>query len=362
MKQASERKILVLYTGGTIGMVPTNLKGGLKPGSMEMLQQNIPGLEELLYRVDWSEFKLNDKFIDSSDANIELYQLLGDRISKEQQNYDGIVVVFGTDTMGPSAGALSYELQGLKGPVVFTGSMIPAVEEESDGPRNLLDAIEVAAQSGNEIPSINEVTVCFAGKLFRAVHTRKFSASDVDAMDGVTEQPIATLYRGEISVEEDKLYEETEGMEVEFNPLVEKDILPIGVCSEMSDSIQAKLKAAADIVDAIVLFDLPHEQPLNSESKVVQWIQEYAPNTIVFFADQMTEPPNSEWLRLRCVPDFQQIMIKANYVLSRSSDKDEMRMLADSNLRGETKGELLRESERLSEMRKEREIPRMDKR
>ncbi|PIR04045.1 MAG: hypothetical protein COV59_02565 [Candidatus Magasanikbacteria bacterium CG11_big_fil_rev_8_21_14_0_20_39_34] len=361
MKQPSERKILVLYTGGTIGMTPTNLKGGLKPGSMEMLQKNIPQLEELPYQVDWSEFKLEDRFIDSSDANIELYQFLGEKIATEQQNYDGIVVVFGTDTMGPSAGALSYELQGLKGPVVFTGSMIPAVEEESDGPRNLLDAIEVAAQSGNEIPSINEVTVCFAGRLFRGVHTRKFSASYVDAMDGVTEEPIATLYRGEIHVDEDRLFTFRKDTEVEFHPLEQKNILPIGVCFESVNSIQSKLESAAD-VDAIVLFDLPHEQPLNAESKVVRWIREYAPDKTVFFADTMTEPPNTEWIKLQCVPDFQQIMIKANYVLSRAKDKDEMRLLAESNLRGEGKGELLCESERLIEMRKERELPSLTKR
>ena len=341
-------------------MSSSNKTGGrLKPSSMEELQNNIPGLKELPFQVEWNEFEMDGKFIDSSDANIELYQLLGEKIAEEQKNYDGIVVVFGTDTMGPSSAALSYELEGLQRPVVFTGSMIPAIEEGSDGPKNLLDAIEVAAQSGNEIPPINEVTVCFAGKLFRGVHTRKFSANNVDSMDGVTEYPIATFEKDEIRVDEKRLLP-SEEKECTFHPLEQKNILGIGVCSQLISSIEAKLKALSD-VDAILLFDLPQEYPLHGESTVVKLIHQYAPNTVIFFADQMVDSPDPEWLRLRTVPDFQQLMIKANYILSRAKNRDEMRLLADSNLRGEGKGELLRESERLLEMRRERERPPLNK-
>ncbi|MBU0671231.1 asparaginase, partial [Patescibacteria group bacterium] len=150
MKEKSERKILVLYTGGTIGMHREAEKGPLKPGTAEDLQKNIPELEDLPYNIEWQEFRKDGEFIDSSNADVEYYNQLAKELGKAQEKYDGIVVVFGTDTMAPSAGSISYMLEGLKKPIVFTGSMIPAIDEGSDGPKNLIDAIHVAAKSGNE--------------------------------------------------------------------------------------------------------------------------------------------------------------------------------------------------------------------
>lgn len=341
-------------------MKPSSVNGGLKPGTLEELQKNIPELQDVPYNLEWEEFKPGGRFIDSSDANLEFYNLLAKNIAETHQNYDGIVVIFGTDTMGPSAAAMSYQLEGLKRPVVFTGSMTPAAEKDSDGPRNLLDAIEVAARSGNEIPPVDEVSVCFHGKLFRGTHARKYSASNVDAFDGVTEQPIARINAGSIEVDEDRLLRHDDG-EFHFNALQQKNIVPIRVTGELASSIEAKLKACGD-ADAILLYDLPKDPPLTTESKFFHMLRDLTHDQTVFFADNENQPPSNDWIRLRGVPDFQQLMMKTNYILSRTDDRDEMRALAEGNLRGEIQGDVIRETEILHAMRTEKERPMIDRR
>jgi len=341
-------------------MKPTTATGGLKPGTMQDLQQNIPELQNVPYNLEWEEFKPNGEFIDSSNANLEFYNQLGQEIAEKHEKYDGVVVIFGTDTMGPSAAAMSYQFEGLKRPVVFTGSMKPAVQEHSDGPRNLLDAIEVAAQSGNEIPSVNEVSVCFYGKLFRGTHARKYSAGNDDAFDGVGEEPIARIQENGIQVDEGRLLEEERG-EFQFHKLEQKDVISIRVTGELASSIEEKLKVSSG-VDAILLYDVPYDPPLTSESRFTKLVEKYAPGVNIFFADNNLQPPNSEWIRMRGVPDFQQLMVKANYILSRTDDRDEMKLLAEGNLRGEIEGDVTRENEVLVAMRAEKERPPIDRR
>ena len=221
MKELKERRILILYTGGTIGMKPSVKLGGLSPGSMEDLQKNLPELQELPYQLEWEEFRFEGELIDSSNANIDYYNELGKKSAEQHDKYDGIVVVFGTDTMGPSAAAISYQLEGLKTPIVFTGSMEPNTKEGSDGPQNMLDAVNIAAQSGNEISAINEVTVCMHGKLFKGVHARKYSARSESraAFDGVGEDPIAEINAEGIKINNNTIQAKDENQKFEFHEL-----------------------------------------------------------------------------------------------------------------------------------------------
>ena len=354
MKDPKERNILIIYTGGTIGMVPTSDIGGLKNASLEELQQRIPETDDLPYNITWEEFKLGDEFIDSSNANPAFYNELSSRLAKRHDEndglydkYDGIVVLFGTDTMCPSAGMMSYQLEGVRKPIIFTGSMLPAVDEDTDGKENLLDAVEFAAQSGNEIPKIKEVGISFHGRLMRATHTVKYKADDKDAFHYVTElgeqlseDPIATIDNGIIEVNKEKLLDPLFEKELQQHEIREDlNIYPVRVCGAFGKITENTFKGS----DAILLHDVPTEEPMTEESALTKKIKEFAPDIPIFFAGE--NPPNSDWIKLAGILDFQQEMVKVHYIMSRAETREEMKVLAEGNLRGESEGEITREKD-----------------
>ena len=132
--------ILLIYTGGTIGMKQDPATGHLVPFDFSQISGEVPEIDRFGYRIDTYSF---DPVIDSSDARPEFWARIARTIESNYDSYDGFVVLHGTDTMSYSASALSYMLEGLEKSVIFTGSQLPIGVLRTDGRENLISAIEM---------------------------------------------------------------------------------------------------------------------------------------------------------------------------------------------------------------------------
>lgn len=170
-------KILLIYTGGTIGMKADPESGALRPFDFNDIYEEFPYFRKLC--VDLGVVSLIP--IDSSDVTPELWRTMAEIIRDNYDAYDGFVVLHGTDTMSYSASAVSFMLENLSKPVIFTGSQIPIGVLRTDGRENLMTAIEIAAASINNKARVPEVALYFQNRLFRANRTTKHSAEQLNA-------------------------------------------------------------------------------------------------------------------------------------------------------------------------------------
>jgi L-asparaginase len=171
-------KVLLVYTGGTIGMVKDYETESLKPFDFENLLKQIPELHLIDCEIGIVSF---ENPIDSSDMSPNHWMDLAKIIEENYENYDGFVILHGTDTMAYSASALSFMLNGLQKPVIFTGSQLPVGDLRTDAKENLITSIHFASLREEEKPKISEVCIYFEYKLFRANRTTKMSAENFDA-------------------------------------------------------------------------------------------------------------------------------------------------------------------------------------
>lgn len=174
----SQAKILLIYTGGTIGMIKDYETGALKAFNFDELLINIPELRLLDCEISTASFK---QVIDSSNMNPTYWGELCTLIETHYEAYDGFVVLHGSDTMSYSASALSFMLEHLAKPVVFTGSQLPIGDLRTDAKENLITAVQIAALKKRNKPVITEVCLYFEYKLYRANRTSKVSAENFEA-------------------------------------------------------------------------------------------------------------------------------------------------------------------------------------
>ena len=172
--------VLLIFTGGTISMAEDPSTGALRPVDFERLQDLMPELKEIGVKVKSVPFT---PLIDSSDVNPEIWQKLASLIDENYNNYDGFVILHGTDTMAYSASALSFMLENLSKPVVFTGSQLPIGMLRSDAKENLLTAIEIATAYENGQPVVPEVCIFFEDTLFRGNRTTKKTTEHFNAFN-----------------------------------------------------------------------------------------------------------------------------------------------------------------------------------
>lgn len=185
-----EKKILIIYTGGTIGMTEEFPGGPLIPFDFYNIVQHLPELQRFDLKIDVASFPHP---IDSSDMRPEIWQNLADIIIQSHEQYFGFVVLHGTDTMAFTASALSFMLRGLNKPVIFTGSQLPIGKIRTDGKENLITAIEIAAAEIENKPIVKEIAICFGSKLLRGNRTYKHSAEGFDAFDSPNYFPLAEI-------------------------------------------------------------------------------------------------------------------------------------------------------------------------
>ncbi len=180
--------ILIIYTGGTIGMRQDE-NGTLVPFDFNTIEAEFPSVKQL--NVEIGVHKMEP--IDSSNVTPERWAELARIIRDNYAAYDGFVVLHGTDTMSYTASALSFMLEGLCKPVVFTGSQIPMGIMRTDGRENLITAIEIAAAQRDGRPVVPEVSLYFQNRLFRANRTSKTSAEALSAFESRNWPPLAEV-------------------------------------------------------------------------------------------------------------------------------------------------------------------------
>lgn len=185
--QAPKAAVLIIYTGGTLGMA-FNQHGALEPFDFHQIQEKIPYLKNLGLQLTVVAFETP---IDSSNINPLHWKAIGEIILDHYLNYDGFVVVHGTDTMAYSASALSYMFEGLNKPVIFTGAQLPIGAARSDARSNLVTALEIASAKRNENPIVPEVGIYFGNLLFRGNRCKKVESIHFDAFMSENYPPLA---------------------------------------------------------------------------------------------------------------------------------------------------------------------------
>lgn len=179
--------ILLIYTGGTIGMIKDFETGALKSFNFNELLAHIPELKLLDCNISTVSF---ENPIDSSNMHPGYWVQLAKIIQENYKNNDGFVVLHGSDTMSYTASALSFMLENLDKPVIFTGSQLPIGDLRTDAKENLITSIQIAALRESNKPVITEVGLYFEYKLYRANRTTKINAEHFEAFASLNYPPL----------------------------------------------------------------------------------------------------------------------------------------------------------------------------
>ena len=187
-KISNNSNILIVYTGGTIGMIKDYETDALKAFDFSQIFDRMPELQNFNCKI--SSVSL-DQPIDSSNMTIESYYRIGDVIANSYDDYDGFVVLSGTDTMSYISSALSFMFENLQKPIIFTGSQLPIGDLRTDAKENLITAIEIASAKKNNKAIVKEVALYFEYKLLRANRTIKINAETFEAFASINYPPLA---------------------------------------------------------------------------------------------------------------------------------------------------------------------------
>lgn len=199
----AQPKILIIYTGGTIGMIENPATKSLQPFDFTHLIDNVPKVKMLDYDIHNIQF---NPPIDSANMSPSHWKDIATAIEDNYDSFDGFVVLHGTDTMAFTASALSFMLENLHKPVIITGSQLPIGEVRTDGEENLITALQVAAaRDSNGDPMVQEVAILFENYLWRGNRSTKMSADNFNAFKSNNYPPLAKIGL-EIHFNEESLY------------------------------------------------------------------------------------------------------------------------------------------------------------
>lgn len=193
-------KVLVIYTGGTLGMVYNAKTDNLVPFDFAQIPDNLPEMARLDFEISVLTF---DELLDSSNMNPETWVMLAKVIEKNYANYDSFVILHGTDTMAYTASALSYLLENLHKPVIFTGAQLPIGVARTDAKENFITALEIASAQINNRPIISEVCIYFNSVLLRGNRARKHESVQFNAFES---ENYPVLAEAGIKIEYNKPY------------------------------------------------------------------------------------------------------------------------------------------------------------
>ena len=172
----NKTRVLIIYTGGTIGMMHEHRKKSLVPVDLRLLMKEIPELKAINCAIRYVSLS---RPIDSSNVQPDFWIKLSVLIESNYSKYDGFVILHGTDTMAYTASALSFMLENLSKPVILTGSQLPLRAIRTDAKRNLITSVQLAA--GRQV--IPEVCIYFSNQLFRGNRAEKYTSSKFDAFE-----------------------------------------------------------------------------------------------------------------------------------------------------------------------------------
>ncbi len=213
--------ILVIYTGGTIGMVKDHETELLRPFDFSGIETQVPEIKK--FDLNLHTISLN-KLIDSSNINPEFWAKIAKIIKLNYEKFDGFVILHGTDTMAYTASALSFMFENLEKPIILTGSQLPIGTLRTDGKENFITAIEIAAAKINSSPAVPEVCIYFENKLFRGNRSTKYSAKHFNAFISDNYPPLAHAGIG-IDYNLSAIYYPTTKRKLKLHTNLSKDVI-----------------------------------------------------------------------------------------------------------------------------------------
>ncbi len=225
--------ILLIYTGGTIGMIKDFESGALKSFNFDELLAHIPELKLLDCTISTKSF---ENPIDSSNMHPRYWVQLAEIISQHYKEFDGFVVLHGSDTMSYTASAMSFMLENLDKPVIFTGSQLPIGDLRTDAKENLITSIQIAGLRENNKPKITEVGLYFEYKLYRANRTTKINAEHFEAFASLNYPPL--IESGvHLSVNEGKLWKNSKKKNFLVHTQLDTNVILIKLFPGVSEEI-----------------------------------------------------------------------------------------------------------------------------
>ncbi|MFY7829909.1 MAG: asparaginase [Flectobacillus sp.] len=187
-KSSGNSRVLVIYTGGTLGMAYDHHSDSLVPFDFAQIPDNLPEMARLDFEITVLTF---EKLLDSSNIKPALWVRLAEIIGEKYHEYDSFVIIHGTDTMAYTASALSYLLENLNKPVILTGAQLPIGVARTDAKENFITALEIAAAKQNGRPIISEVCIYFNSLLLRGNRARKHESVQFNAFESENYPPLA---------------------------------------------------------------------------------------------------------------------------------------------------------------------------
>lgn len=334
-------KILIIYTGGTIGMIVDPDTNTLKPFDFDHFSKQIPEIKRFDFIIDSYSF---ENPIDSSDMNPLIWNEIGDIIFNNYHQYDGFVVLHGSDTMSYSSSALSFMFENLSKPIIFTGSQLPIGVIRTDGKENLITALEIAASKINQQSIINEVAVYFEYSLLRANRSTKHNAAHFDAFHSFNYPKLAEA-GVKINYNKKHLLENNNN-ELIYRKIQSKNILNI----KLYPGIQFSLYKNTIINNKIqgVILESYGSGNASSSQSLKQFLEYCNEKNIIVLnitqcnegnVEQGTYEASSIFVKYGVVNGydltFEAAITKMQYLLSNYSDYQQIKNLLTTSLRGE---------------------------
>ena len=337
-----QTKILLIYTGGTIGMAKDYGDQSLKPFNFDNLLKQIPELALLDCLFDYHSFETP---IDSSDMKPEYWVNIAETIEVNYENYDGFVVLHGTDTMAYTASALSFMLDNLEKPVIFTGSQLPIGDLRTDAKENLITSIQLASLRKDDKPIIQEVCIYFEYKLFRANRATKINAENFDAFESPN-YPVMAVSGVHLEVKEDLLWKKEINGKLTINKNFNTDIGLLKIFPGMNRVVIESVLNAPNM--KAIIIEAFGTGNIFTDQWFIDLLEEKVNNGIHLIintqcAGGMVEigryATSAALLKMGAISSFDLTMegaiTKAIYLLGQNLSKEDFRLQYESNLKGE---------------------------
>jgi L-asparaginase len=247
--------ILIIYTGGTIGMWEDAESGTLTPLNFKSLTKHLPEIKAM--KISWEGVSIKHP-IDSAQLTPKVWQEIVEIIERNQTKFSGFVILHGTDTMAYTASALSYMIQGLCKPIVLTGSQLPMGRLRTDGRENFITALEIASLQKNGSPLVQEVTICFGDQLMRGNRSWKSNTEIFNAIESPNYPSLAQIGT-HIFFQEEHLLRPTESPKFHYEMSENVGVLKLypGILPDSIDYALSKPQLKVCIIESFGAGNVP---------------------------------------------------------------------------------------------------------